>query len=35
MRRGVIDFYDISYYIGVVVFMLSAAHLVTENRKAS
>ena len=35
MRRGVIDFYDIGYYIGVMVFMLSAAHLVTENRKAS
>ena len=35
MRRGVIDFYDISYYIGVIVFMLSAAHLVTESRKAS
>jgi ABC-2 type transport system permease protein len=35
MRRGVIDFYDIGYYIGVMVFMLSAAHLVTESRKAS
>ncbi len=35
MRRGVIDFHDICYYIGVMVFMLSAAHLVTENRKAS
>lgn len=35
MRRGVIDFYDISYYISVIVFMLSTAHLVTESRKAS
>ncbi|MFO7937492.1 MAG: ABC transporter permease subunit [Kiritimatiellia bacterium] len=35
MRRGVIDFYDISYYAGVVIFMLSAAHFVTESRKAS
>ncbi len=35
MRRGVIDFYDIGYYIGVMVFMLSAAHVVTDNRKAS
>ena len=35
MRRGVIDFSDIGYYAGVMVFMLSAAHFVTENRKAS
>ncbi len=35
MRRGVIDFYDIGYYIGVMVFMLSAAHFVTDSRKAS
>lgn len=35
MRRGVIDFYDIAYYIGVMVFMLAAAHVVTDNRKAS
>jgi len=35
MRRGVVDFYDIGYYIGVMVFMLSAAHFVTESRKAS
>jgi len=35
MRRGVIDFYDIGYYIGIMVFMLSAAHFVTESRKAS
>ncbi len=35
MRRGVIDFYDIAYYLGVMVFMLAAAHVVTDNRKAS
>ena len=35
MRRGVIDFYDIGYYLGVIVFMLAAAHVVTDNRKAS
>ena len=35
MRRGVIDFSDIGYYFGVMVFMLSAAHFVTESRKAS
>jgi ABC-2 type transport system permease protein len=35
LRRGVIDFYDVAYYTGVVVFMLAAAHVVTDNRKAS
>lgn len=35
MRRGVIDFADIGYYVGVMVFMLAAAHVVTDNRKAS
>ena len=35
MRRGVIDFYDIGYYVGVMVFMLAAAHGVTDHRKAS
>lgn len=35
MRRGVIDFYDIGYYVGVMIFMLAAAHVVTDNRKAS
>ena len=35
MRRGVIDVYDITYYLGVMVFMLAAAHVVTDNRKAS
>jgi ABC-2 type transport system permease protein len=35
MRRGVIDLKDVAYYAGVIVFMLSAAHAVTDNRKAS
>ena len=35
MRRGVIDFTDIGYYAGVIAFMLAAAHVVTDNRKAS
>ncbi|MBO4287597.1 MAG: ABC transporter permease subunit [Kiritimatiellae bacterium] len=35
MRRGVLDLYDIGYYIGVMVFMLAAAQVVTENRKAA
>lgn len=35
MQRGVIDLADIAYYIGVMVFMLAAAHVVTDNRKAS
>ncbi len=35
MRRGVIDFADITYYLGVITFMLAAAHVVTDNRKAS
>lgn len=35
MRRGVIDFSDITYYVGVMVFVLSAAHLAINSRKAS
>ena len=35
MRRGVIDFHDIGYYVSVILFMLAAAHVVTDNRKAS
>jgi ABC-2 type transport system permease protein len=35
LRRGVVDFADIGYYIGVMVFMLSAAQVVTDSRKAS
>ena len=35
MRRGMIDFADIGYYVGTIVFMLAAAKVVTDNRKAS
>ena len=35
MGRGVVDFADIGYYIGVMVFMLAAAQYVTDSRKAS
>ena len=35
MGRGVLDFADIGYYAGVVVFMLAAAQVVTDCRKAS
>ena len=35
MRRGMIDFADIGYYVGVMVFMLAAAQVVTDSRKAS
>ena len=35
MRRGVLDFADIGYYVGVIVFMLAAARVVTDSRKAS
>jgi ABC-2 type transport system permease protein len=35
MRRGVIDFADIGYYIGMIVFMLAAAEVVTDGRKAN
>ena len=35
MRRGVIDFADIGYYVGMMVFMLAAAQVVTDSRKAS
>ncbi len=35
MRRGVIDLKDVAYYVGVMVFMLAAAHFVIDNRKAS
>ena len=33
MRRGVVDLADIGYYVGVMVFMLAAAKLVTERGK--
>ena len=35
MGRGVLDFADVGYYVGVVVFMLAAAQVVTDSRKAS
>ena len=35
MRRGVVDFADIGYYAGVMAFMLAAAQVVTDSRKAS
>ena len=35
MRRGVVDVADIGYYAGVIVFMLAAAQVVTDSRKAS
>ena len=35
MRRGVVDFADIGYYAGVIAFMLTAAQVVTDGRKAS
>jgi len=35
LRRGVIDLRDVVYYAGVMIFMLAAAHVVTDNRKAS
>jgi ABC-2 type transport system permease protein len=35
MRRGVIDFYDLAYYAGVMVFGLTAAHVVLNSRRAA
>ena len=35
LRRGVVDFADIGYYIGGMVVMLAAAQVVTESRKAN
>ena len=35
LKRGVIDLYDVAYYAGVMAFMLSAAHVVVNNRKAA
>ena len=34
LKRGVLDLYDIAYYIGVMIFMLATAHVVVNNRKA-
>lgn len=35
LQLGVIALADVVYYIGVMVFMLAAAHVVTDNRKAN
>ena len=35
LRRGVIDLYDLAYYAGVMVFALTAAHVVLNSRKAA
>jgi len=35
MRRGVIDFADIGYYVGMIVFMLAAAKTVTDGRRGA
>ena len=35
LGRGVLDFADVGYYIGMIVFMLAAAQCVTDCRKAS
>lgn len=35
LKRGVLDLADIAYYLGVMVFMLTAAHVVVNNRKAA
>jgi len=34
LKRGVLDLYDIAYYIGVMIFMLATAHVVVNSRKA-
>ena len=33
LRRGVVDFADIGYYVAVMVFMLAAAHAATDGQK--
>ena len=33
--RGVVDLADVGYYVGVMAFMLVAAQVVTDSRKAS
>lgn len=35
LKRGVLDLHDIAYYLGVMVFMLTTAHVVVNNRKAA
>ena len=34
IKRGVVDIRDLAYYASVMVFMLTATHIVLENRKA-
>ena len=35
MRKGVVDFADIGYYFGMIVFMLAAAKTVTDGRRGA
>ena len=35
LRRGVIDFADVGYYLGVIVFMLTAAKVATDAKKST
>lgn len=35
LKRGVLDLADIAYYLGVMLFMLTAAHVVVNNRRAA
>ncbi|MBQ6925351.1 MAG: Gldg family protein, partial [Kiritimatiellae bacterium] len=35
MRRGVVDFADVGYYAGMIVFMLAAAKTVTDGRRGA
>ena len=35
IRRGVVDFADIGYYVGMIVFMLAAAKTVTDGRRGA
>ncbi len=35
LRRGVVDFADIGYYVGMIVFMLAAAKTVTDGRRGA
>ncbi len=35
IKRGVVDLSDIVFYLSIIVFMLTAAHLVLDNRKSA
>ena len=35
LRRGVVDFADLGYYVGMIVFMLAAAKTVTDGRRGA